>query len=242
MAMTLHEETIVVVEAPAMRGPNHGRNDMMTALTDAVRENPVSAALIGMGALWLFAGGGNVPLFGGRGRQSLAGAVAQGAGSVAHGASDMAQSAAHAASRMGQSVASGVSSAVGGFAETVGDTASRMGDYVGSSLHDVDAQAAYRNPRFSHDRGEASLRSSMTGMTSSLQDMLERHPVALGVAGLALGAAVAASLPLTETERDTLGKANETMRSRLGEVAEQAKDMAAAAAAEVSSGGAQGPG
>jgi hypothetical protein len=62
------EETIVVVEAPAMRGPHANRDDLMTSLTDAVRENPVPAALIGMGALWLFMGGGNMSLFGGRGR------------------------------------------------------------------------------------------------------------------------------------------------------------------------------
>ena len=37
----------------------------ISALQDAARENPVSAALIGMGVLWLFMGGGNTSLFGG---------------------------------------------------------------------------------------------------------------------------------------------------------------------------------
>lgn len=232
--MTLHEETVVVVEAPAMRGPHHDRNDLMTSLTDAVRENPLSAALIGMGALWLFAGGGSMSLFGGRGRSSLVGTVAHGAGSVAHGASDMAQTAAHSMSRMGRSMASGVSSTVGGFAEAVSDTANRMGDYVGSTLHGVDAQSEYRNPNFSGSESRSSL-SDMTGeMTSGLKDMFTRHPMALGVAGLALGAAIAASLPLTETERDTLGKAKEAARDKLGDVAAQAKDMASAAVDEVS--------
>ena len=145
----LTEETVVVVEAPAMRGPGSSRNDFMWSLTDAVRENPVPAALIGMGAMWLFMGGGNMSLFGGRDRTSLFGTVAHGAGSVAHGAGDMAQSAAHAVGRMGSSVASGVSSTVGGFAEQVSDTASRMGEYVSNSMHGVDAQSDYRNPSFS---------------------------------------------------------------------------------------------
>lgn len=238
--MTMIEETVVVVESPAMRGPNHDRNDMMTAFTDAVRDNPIPAALIGMGALWLFAGGGSMTLFGGRHRASLVGTVAHGAGSVAHGASGMTQSAAHSVSRMGHQVASGVSSTVGGFAEAVSDTASRMGDYVGSTLHGADAQSEYRNPNFSRD-GEG-IRASMGEMTSGLKDMFERHPVALGVAGLALGAAVAASLPLTATERETLGKATEAVKDKLGEAAGQAKEMAAAAVDEVSRGSAHGPG
>lgn len=239
-------ETIAVPGAPAMRGPASSRNDFMSSLTEAVRDNPIPAALIGMGAIWLFAGGGSMTLFGGRDRSSLLGAAAHGAGSVAQGASDMAQSAAHSVGRMGSSLASGVSSTVGGFAEQVSDTASRMGEYVSSSLHGVDAQSDYRNPNFSGGQ-DGSLRSSMndmtTGMTNGLQDMFERHPMALGVAGLALGAAVAASLPLTSTERETLGKANETMRSKLGDVADQAKDMASAAVQEVSGASqAHGPG
>ena len=238
----LAEETIVVVEAPAMRAPQPARGDMMSAFTDAVRDNPIPAALIGMGALWLFAGGGNTSLFGGRGRASLVGNVAHGAGSLAHGAGDLAQGAAHSVGRMGSSLASGVSSAVGGFAETVSDTASHMGEYVSGALHGVDAQSEYRNPNFSRRGGSGGLRSSMGGMTSGLADMFERHPVALGVAGLALGAAVAASLPLTSTERETLGKARDAVGDRLGEAASQAKDMASAAAGEVSRGTAHGPG
>jgi hypothetical protein len=240
------EETIVVVEAPAMRGPHANRDDLMTSLTDAVRENPVPAALIGMGALWLFMGGGNMSLFGGRGRSSLVGTVAHGAGSVAHGAGDVAQGAAHSVSRMGHSIASGVSSAVGGFAETVSDTAGRVGEYVSHGLHGVDAQSEYRNPSFGGVENGGGLRSSVTGMTSDmtggLVDMFERHPIVLGVAGLALGAAVAASVPLTNTERDALGKANETVRDKLGDMASQAKDMATAAAQELGAGAGHGPG
>lgn len=238
----LTEETIVVVEAPAMRAPQPQRGDLMTSFTEAVRENPIPAALIGMGALWLFAGGGNTSLLGGRGRSSLLGSVAHGVGNVAQGAGDLAQGAAHSVGRMGSSVASGVSSTVGGFAEAVSDTASRMGAYVGSSLHGVDAQSEYRNPHFSNAGGQGGFGSSMGQMTSGLHDMFERHPMALGAAGLALGVAVAASLPLTTTERETLGKARDTVRDKLGEAASQAKDMAAAAVDEVSRGAAHGPG
>lgn len=203
-------------------------NDMMGALTDAVRENPVPAALIGMGALWLFMGGGSMSLFGGRGRSSLVGTVASGAGNVVHGAGEMARSTAHAVTGMGSSVASGVSSTVGGFAESVGDTASRMGEYVKDSIGGVDSQSAYRNPSFAGDMSE-----SGPSMLSGMRDLFERHPIALGVAGLALGAGIAASLPLTATERETLGKAKETVRDKLDEATSQAKEMASAMVDEV---------
>src|ERR1700747_1782224 len=54
--------------ACASRG--RGSGDFVNSLQDAARENPVSAALIGMGVLWLFMGGSNTSLFGG-GRKSI---------------------------------------------------------------------------------------------------------------------------------------------------------------------------
>lgn len=227
--------------AAAMRPPSAPRDDVLSSLTNAARENPMSAALIGMGALWLFMGGGRVPLFGDGGRTSLAATVAQGAGSIAQGAGDMAQGAARSMGRMGQSLASGASSLIGGVAETVGDAASSVGERVSGGLHGVDAQSEYRNPAFDGVEPHG-LRASVSGMAGSLQDMFERHPVALGAAGLALGAAVAASLPVTGVERDTLGRATDAMRERLGEAADQASDIAAAVAGEVTGHPGHGPG
>src|SRR6476659_7365246 len=57
----------------------HRTGDFVGALQDAVRENPISAALIGMGVLWMFMGGSNTSLFGGGGRKSVFRAAARGA-------------------------------------------------------------------------------------------------------------------------------------------------------------------
>ena len=59
-----------------------------------------------------------------------------------------------------------------------------------------------------------------------MTDLFDRHPLALGLAGLALGMGVAASLPLTEQERETLGKARDAVGEKVAEAAEQAKDFA----------------
>jgi len=227
---------------PAYRGgyTMGRRSDIMGAFSDAVRDNPMSAALIGMGALWLFMGGNRMSLLGGNGRTSLV-------GSVAHGAGDVAQGTAHAASQMGSSVASTVSSTVSGIAETVSDAASRMGSYVSGAVGGVDAQSEYRNSSVSEGRSDddygmddedeyssgRGYMASVTSLRGSMQDLFERHPMALGVAGLAIGAGVAASLPLTSTERETLGKAGDAVREKVADVAEQAKDMAKTMADEV---------
>ena len=63
--------------------------------------------------------------------------------------------------------------------------------------------------------------------------MFERNPAAIGIAGLALGIGVAASLPLTRKEQETLGAAGDVVRHKAAEVAEQAKDIASAVADEV---------
>ena len=196
------------------------QGDFIGALTDAVRDNPMSAALIGVGALWLYMGGNRTSLAGGHGRTSLVGAVAHGASEVGHGA-------AHAAERVGSAVSSGVSSAA---------------DYVRESVAGVDAEAAYRNPEAYGDMGPDDSRpwngrrssggSTVGRMQQNMREMFERHPVAIGLAGLALGAGMAASLPLTRKERQVMGPAGEAVQDRLGEAAERARAMADAAVDE----------
>ncbi|WP_421696107.1 hypothetical protein [Aestuariivirga sp.] len=207
-------------------------SDILGTVTDAVRENPMSAALIGMGALWLFMGGNGSPLSAARGGGALLRNVASGAGSMAKGTT-------HAASRMGNSVASTVASTASNVAETVGDAAGRLGEYVSGSVRGVDANSEYRNANVADGMGDDEsatgygVGAAVSSYRGSMQDMLERYPLALGVAGLALGAGIAASLPLSSTERETLGKVGEAARSKIDEVTGQAREIAGAVADEV---------
>jgi len=235
------------------------RADIAGAFADAVRENPVAAGLIGLGALWLLMGGNKVSLTGGGGRRSAVGAVAHGVGGVAQGAG-------RAAGRMGHAMASGVRSG-----------AEYVSDYVGGSLHGVDAEAEYRNPgvaegvwddtqperfqAFGSQDGTGSAERTRMGasrmgarmsdmgekigeksramaaqVSDEVQTMFQRHPMSLGLAGLALGAGVAAILPVTRTERDALGQVGERARDKVSEVAAQASELARAAIDEVSQG------
>ncbi len=240
---------------PRARGYEHRERNyeprprsMVDSLVDAARENPMSAALIGMGALWLFMGGNRMSLIGGDGRSSLVGTVAHGTGTVAKGA-------AHAASRAGEAVSSTVSSAASGVADTVSSAAHRVSDYVGGQIHGVDAQSAYHDPNlapeqsdyssgqerydvsgYGQNRSFMSRHAPIATLRNNMQDMFERNPMALGVAGLVLGAGIAASLPLTRKEQETLGAAGDVVRQKASEVAEQAKDMASAVVDEVKTG------
>ncbi|MFN4142132.1 hypothetical protein [Aestuariivirga sp.] len=232
--------------APAMRAPAHRgprRGDFIGALTDAVRDNPMSAALIGMGALWLYMGGNRTSLAGGHGKRSLI-------GTVSHGASDLGHGAAHAASRVGSAVSSGVSSAasgvagtVSGAAERIGDAAGQVSDYVRGSVRGVDAESEYRNAAATREAWDTDTHTgwesgrrirpfSLRMVQHNMQDLFERHPVAIGVAGLAIGAGLAASLPMTTRERQMLGNASETLHDKAADVVGQAKDIAGAAAEE----------
>ena len=208
------------------------RSDILGTVTGAMRENPMSAALIGMGALWLFMGGNASPLSAAMGGGALLRNVAAGAGSMAKGT-------AHAATRMGNSVASTVSSTASNAAETVGDAAGLVGEYVSGSVHGVDANSEYRNANVSDgmENDESAkgygVSAAVSSYRGSMQEMLERYPLALGVAGLALGAGIAASLPLSTTERETLGKVGEAARSKIDEVTGQAREIAGAVADEV---------
>jgi hypothetical protein len=204
------------------RGAGHSldRPDIFSSIADAARENPMSAALIGMGALWLFMGGNHVSLLGGKGRTSIIGAAAHGAGTVTAGAAQMAGGAAHGVARAGSAVASGVGSAAARLSESVSDGASQAGDYVAGTVHGVDAQTEYRNADFSG------------AVRGNIAELFERHPLALGLAGLALGMGVAASIPVTEKERETLGNARDAVGDRVAEATEQAKEFAGAMVTE----------
>ena len=73
-AIETHETAVVIEhETPS--------EDFVSRLGQAARDNPASAALIAMGAAWLFAGGGRVSMLGGRlGGKRKAGPVGYGYG------------------------------------------------------------------------------------------------------------------------------------------------------------------
>jgi len=64
---------------------------------------------------------------------------------------------------------------------------------------------------------------------STVERIVKEQPLAVAIAGLAAGAAVAAAFPVTRFERETLGQAGERLSEAVSGVGERLSDAAAAA-------------
>lgn len=203
-------------DAPGMyRAARHQHRDFLGELSDAVRENPVPAALVGMGILWMFTGGGKTTL----GDAITSRAPASMASSLASRAASAGEAVSHGAASIGSSIAD----AAHGSMDAVAEAASRVGHALAPST-DHEPGRGYSSPAYGGDdrgRGE--------GLQQGLSDFFARRPLFLGAAGLALGAGIAASLPSSKAERQAFGKASDTLRNAVSDVAGQAKDMASEA-------------
>lgn len=157
-----------------MNEPGEDRTGFLRDLGDAAGRHPISATLIGMGALWLLSG------------QALRSERAR---PIVDRASD-------ALRPLGSGVRSGMQS-------------------VASSWEDFDTNEAAER---------------IADIRSSLTEIFRRQPLALGVIGLAIGAGMAAALPMTEKETELLGEASDEFKERAQEFAteqaEHAKDRA----------------
>jgi hypothetical protein len=181
-------------------------SDFVRDLGDAVRNNPVSAALIGMGVVWLFSSRSQVsnPLERVRGVADAAQDVWAGAASNLKSASENMQGRASAASttlrNQGEKFIDGVSEKSSELAESIGEYAESVPDLAGNLLNDM--------------------RSNMT-------ELFRSQPLALGAVGLAIGAAIAASLPVTDMETEYLGETSDFVKQKASEIAaEKARDAA----------------
>lgn len=125
-----------------------------------------------------------------------------------------------------------------GIAEQTRDTArayaSSMSDYAGQ---------ARRTMEETSDRFMEQAQSTMERAHSTMEDTMERvlreQPLAVALAGLAAGAAIAAAFPATRIERETLGpvhdqvaRAAEQMGERLNEATTRAGETLKSAADE----------
>jgi len=183
-------------------------------LRSAANRNPLSAALIGVGVLWLFAGRNGV----------------QKARTVLDRASDVAGEAMDLASSAVSSGASAAQRAMNVSAETVQRGTS---DTLDTSSRYTSSRSGGERMRELSEYGRSipeSWASQLQGLGDGLTDMFRRQPLALGAIGVAIGAGIAAALPLTEMEAVHLGEAGEAVKEQAGEFvagqAARAKDLA----------------
>jgi hypothetical protein len=192
-------------------------SDFIRDLGESAQKNPVSAALIGMGILWLFTG--NRPV-------ERAGEIFQRTGfdripNAAGNAFDAARS-------------------------TLKSGADSLGDQVTSAknaLREGSSGVVDSAVRFSREQADAASEyaRSIPGsgadlldtVRSNLTDLFRAQPLALGAIGLAIGAGIAAALPRSEMEADYLGETSDVVKAKATDFAAEQTARATEVAGDV---------
>jgi hypothetical protein len=171
-------------------------------LGDAARSNPISAALIGMGAVWLFASRSQ------RGEELI---KRSGIDRLPEAARD---------------AWAGASSSIRETADAATDTVRRHGDRAADQITESGKrllQSASESMDDLPDRAADLLDDARDNLT----ELFKSQPLAIGAVGLALGAAIAAAFPTTETEAEYLGESSEFIKQKAGELAGEQVERAA---------------
>jgi hypothetical protein len=200
-------------------------SNFLDNLKEAVRDNPLSAALIGGGALWLLMGnerlknaaasvtaatapladiGGsrqpNSPKF----TNSPPTAPEIDQGSLQHGAHTL------------REAKSAASEAASGAVNAIKD---QFGDGVTYARESLSKAAEALPPK-----------ETIAKVQSSLSDLLERQPLALGAIGVAVGVAVAGAFTTSDLENEWVGdvsdRVKENLKTHAGAVTQSAREAA----------------
>jgi hypothetical protein len=192
-------------------------SDFIRDLGESARKNPVSAALIGMGILWLFTGNRPVERAGEIIRRTGFDRIPDFAGNAIESARSTFRS---GADSLGEQVASGNDALWGAGAGAL-DSAARFG------REQMDTAAEYAR----------SIPDSATNVLdrarANLADLFEAQPLALGAIGLAIGAGIAAALPTSEAEINYMGEASDAVRAKAVDFAAEQTDRATEVAGDV---------
>lgn len=222
---------------------NVSQGSFIDGLTAAARENPLAAALIGGGALWLLIGSdklknaaGSVtsaaaPLadLGARAQRSAASSWDDTYGSMRNRASRMQDEASRGINETVRDARTAASDAMSGAAETMSERfdegmagAREMFDRMGRVL-----------PR----------KETLKQAQSSLSDLLERQPLVLGAVGLAIGATVAGALAKSSLEDEWVGDLSDGLKAdlkeRAGAVSQSVREASDTLKAEFADAGAE---
>jgi len=204
------------------------------SLVTAARENPLSAALIGGGALWLLIGSEKL-----KSAAGLASASTFSSGDTEARSRRSVRSRYEAtpapptAPEMDHDEPFGLGDnlrhATGGVSNAVSKAAGRIED-------GVDEGTAYVRDNLSKLGETLPGKETFAHAQSSLADLLDRQPLLLGAIGLVVGAAVAGAFPASDVENELVGDYSDRVKERLVERAEDVSQRGREAADSLKSG------
>ncbi len=166
-------------------------SDFLDNLKEAVGENPLSAALIGGGALWL--------LFGNERLKSAAASV-----SAATNRPPTAPEMHHGSLHDGHTLSKITRTA----SEASSGAANAIKDRLGEG-------ATYARESFSKAAEVLPSKETIAKVQSSISSLIERQPLVLGAVGLAVGIAVASAFTASDLENEWIGEVSDRVKEDL---------------------------
>jgi hypothetical protein len=186
------------------------QDSFVDSVVAAARDNPVAAALIGGGALWLLMGSETLK----RAASSAATAFPSSDTSVPRPPSARSEYEATPAPPTAPDMdhgSFGLGESVRRAGNSVSDAVSNASDAMKGRF---DEGAAYARDNVSK-LGE--MLPGKEALSSSLSDLLQRQPLVLGAVGLAIGAAVAGAFRSLDLENEMVGKYSDSVKEDLTE-------------------------
>jgi gas vesicle protein len=206
------------------------------SITETVRDNPIPAALVGIGLGWMYLNSRNESprsgYYGGArdssGYGGRAAGYGGGYGSRGGYASGYGQGAASSGYRFDEEEgrldhmrerASQMGHNVKDRASELGHEASEMGHDVAERTQELASNVAHRAQELGHD-----LADTTRQQVERVEDRFYESPLMVGAATLALGLAAGFALPKTRTESRVMGPARDQFVEKVKETAEETKE------------------
>ena len=171
---------------------------LVEEVNDAIRDNPLAAALVGAGVFWMLFGS-KVPAL---------------VSALPHAADAAAQAGKNIINSTNATVA-GVSSRVGATLDTTRDAVNRVIPDGGETMSHAWNDSVDTTNRFA------------TTSQKQLAEAMERQPLVLGALGVAIGVGMAMAFPTTRLENRLVGEQGAAARETISKLAGEAKDFAA---------------
>jgi hypothetical protein len=188
---------------------NHTASQTGEWILGAARRNPEALLLLAAGCVLLMRSGGSSAAHGHSGRYREGD---QWSRSVSNRFSRAAETATDYASEMKDRVSSTASSYAADIKDRVSETAGSYADKASELASDARRNISQRTERYA--------RQAQSTLHSGMDRLMRDQPLAVALAGLAAGAAVAAVFPATEIEKRTLGSAREAIADAAKEAGE----------------------
>ncbi len=185
---------------------NGTQTSFLESLREAARENPLSAALIGGGALWLLMGNEKLKRAASA-AAPLADIGARNLWSTASKSKDYS-----ATQRVREMEASRRVN------ETLNETKNAASDTVSAAaqaIKDRGNEDTHAWENLSNSANSLPVKKAFTRAQSTLSNVLERQPLALGLVGLAIGVTVAGAFGASNLEKEWVGELSDSVKADL---------------------------